>query len=231
MKNMSTNEIITDGIKSKSRVRDHGEVFTPANIVNDMMDLLKEEGYRLDATFLEPACGNGNFLVEILKRKMETANKMYTESSNNIEVYNLALAIAMSCIYGIDIQDDNIEEAKTRLRSGTPGSDVHIGYLAQYLKDTGEEMPKWLDKTLTYIMDRNIQVGNTLTNEKLAYGNKKGELEFIEWNFEGDEVQRIDYDARDISCPLSHRKYEKVNYKKLYRLKDIDKESEEDIDI
>ena len=57
-------------IKSKQRVADHGEVFTDEKEVGAMCDLVIEETQRIDSRFLEPACGDGNFLIEILKRKL-----------------------------------------------------------------------------------------------------------------------------------------------------------------
>ena len=58
-------------IKSKQRVRDYGEVYTPEQIVRDMLDLLPHDTQAIDSTYLEPACGNGAFLIEILRRKLE----------------------------------------------------------------------------------------------------------------------------------------------------------------
>lgn len=92
-------------IKSKKRVKDFGEVFTPKHIVQDMCSLIPHEMYSVEKTFLEPACGNGNFLVEILERKLKNCH-------NDKDV-----RIAASSIYGIDIQEDNVIEARQRLNN------------------------------------------------------------------------------------------------------------------
>jgi hypothetical protein len=228
-------EIITEGIKSKSRVKDHGEVFTPKNIVVDMMDLLKEEGYRVESKVLEPSCGNGNFLVEIIKRKMEQVNDRYKESNNDINVYNLNLAIAVSNIYGIDILPDNIDESRDRMRNGTPGDTDHIGYIARYKEHTGQDIPDWLDKTLQYLMERNIQLGNTLTNRKLADtgGNQTGDagdLIMCKWVFDGNIVKRDEFLMENLDMSLE-KGYAPISYDKLYTQKDITAEDEEEIEI
>ena len=93
-------------VKSKQRVKDHGEVFTPEHIVNDMLDLVKQETERIDSRFLEPACGTGNFLVEILRRKLAVVEQRY--GKNQIE-YERYAVIAISSIYGVDLLQDNVE--------------------------------------------------------------------------------------------------------------------------
>jgi type I restriction-modification system DNA methylase subunit len=99
-------------IKSKKRIRDHGEVFTSDFIVSDMLDLVKQETERIDSRFLEPACGTGNFLIEILKRKLKIVKNKYKKSQFDYEHYAI---IAVSSIYGIDILQDNAEECRQRL--------------------------------------------------------------------------------------------------------------------
>lgn len=91
-------------IKSKQRVKDFAEVFTPKHIVKDMCDLVPEEMWtNVETTFLEPACGTGNFLAEILERKF----KLCENWEDGLR--------ALKSVYGIDIQQDNVEEAKGRL--------------------------------------------------------------------------------------------------------------------
>ncbi|MGQ9867081.1 MAG: DNA methyltransferase, partial [Pseudanabaenaceae cyanobacterium] len=99
-------------IKSKQRVTDHGEVLTPPWLVGAMLDLVKQETERIDARFLEPACGTGNFLVEVLRRKLAQVDKTYHRSQSDFE-RNLVLAV--SSIYGIDILEDNVIECRERL--------------------------------------------------------------------------------------------------------------------
>lgn len=126
-------------IKSKERVQKYGEVFTSELVVKKMCDLCVEENedaFRaLTKTFLEPACGNGNFLVEILRRKL-----LICETP-------LDGMVAMGSIYGVDILPDNIQEAKERLR-------------AMYADKFGV-IPLEIDN----ILDRNIVCGNFLTKQ------------------------------------------------------------------
>lgn len=122
-------------IKSKQRVRDFGEVFTPAHIVKDMCDLVPEEMWiSVDTTFLEPACGTGNFLAEILERKF----KLCQSWEDGLR--------ALKSIYGMDIQQDNVEETKQRL------FDM---YIKQYPK-----APAISGLIAAQILERNIVCGN-----------------------------------------------------------------------
>ena len=99
-------------VKSKKRVADHGEVFTNQREVNAMLDLVKHETERIDARFLEPACGNGNFLAEVLRRKLTVVDSRYSKSQFEWERYAV---IAVSSIYGVDILEDNAQECHDRL--------------------------------------------------------------------------------------------------------------------
>ena len=99
-------------VKSKKRVTDHGEVFTNDREVNAMLDLVKHETERIDARFLEPACGNGNFLAEVLRRKLTVVDSRYSKSQFEWERYAV---IAVSSIYGVDILEDNAIEYRERL--------------------------------------------------------------------------------------------------------------------
>ena len=99
-------------VKSKQRVADHGEVFTAEREVNAMLDLGKQETERIDSRVLEPACGDGNFLAEILRRKMAVVKANYRRSPADYEKYAV---IAVTSIYGIDILQDNVEACRERL--------------------------------------------------------------------------------------------------------------------
>ena len=99
-------------IKSKKRVADHGEVFTNEREVKAMCDLVKTETERIDSRFLEPACGDGNFLAEILMRKLEIVKKKYKKSTFDYEKMSL---LAVSSVYGVDILIDNVNECRERL--------------------------------------------------------------------------------------------------------------------
>ena len=99
-------------IKSKKRVADHGEVFTAEREVNAMLDLVKQETERIDSRFLEPACGDGNFLAEILRRKLTVVKSRYGKNADDYERYAV---IAVTSIYGVDILQDNVDECRNRM--------------------------------------------------------------------------------------------------------------------
>ena len=99
-------------IKSKQRVADHGEVFTPSWMVEAMLDLVKGETERIDSRFLEPACGSGNFLVRILQRKLAAVELMYGKSDFEKRHYAL---LALMCCYGIELLADNIVECRANM--------------------------------------------------------------------------------------------------------------------
>lgn len=99
-------------VKSKKRVADHGEVFTAEREVNAMLDLVKQETERIDSRFLEPACGDGNFLAEVLRRKLAVVDSRYGKSQLEWERYAI---ISISSIYGVDILEDNANECRKRL--------------------------------------------------------------------------------------------------------------------
>jgi hypothetical protein len=99
-------------IKSKQRVADHGEVFTPAWMVEAMLDLVKGETERIDSRFLEPACGDGNFLVQILRRKLAAVELKYGKSDFERRHYAL---LGLMCLYGIELLPDNIVDCRANL--------------------------------------------------------------------------------------------------------------------
>ena len=99
-------------IKSKERVAEHGEVFTNEREVKAMCDLVKDESERIDSRVLEPACGDGNFLAEILNRKLTTVSRFYSKNPSDWEKYSI---VALSSLYGIDIMEDNAKECRERL--------------------------------------------------------------------------------------------------------------------
>lgn len=136
-------------IKSRQRVADHGEVFTNPREVNAMLDLVRDESFRLDSRFLEPACGDGNFLIEILRRKLSLLQD--TKSQTEWEFQSL---IAVGSCYGIDILPDNAEACRTRLEEYV---------LSQH--PTPERLP--VDSpyllSLLYMLQKNIVCGDALT--------------------------------------------------------------------
>src|SRR5208283_747664 len=108
-------------IKSKKRVADHGEVFTPRWLVEKMLDLVKGETERIDSRFLEPACGSGNFLVQILRRKLVAVESKFGKADFEKRQYAL---LALMCLYGIELLGDNIAECRTNML------EVLAGYLS-----------------------------------------------------------------------------------------------------
>lgn len=117
---MTTDQSSSRLVKSKQRVADHGEVFTPNWMVDDMLDLVKAESERIDSRVLEPACGSGNFLVPVLRRKLATVEARYCKSDFERRHYAL---LALMCIYGIELLADNAGECRENL------VDVFAGYV------------------------------------------------------------------------------------------------------
>jgi len=161
-------------IKSKERVADHGEVFTPAWMVEAMLDLVKDETERIDSRFLEPACGSGNFLVKILQRKLSAVELKYGKST--FERQHFAL-LGLMCIYGIELLPDNIAECRANL----------LEILAQYLTlDETDEVYQ----AAFYVFSQNLVHGDALTMR-----NNHGEpITFAEWGYLGKgKFQRRDF--------------------------------------
>lgn len=176
-----TEEINKDNqVKSKKRVADHGEVFTAQREVNAMLDLVKQETERIDSRFLEPACGTGNFLVEILKRKIAVVESRYSKNQIEYERYSI---LALSSIYGVDILKDNVQTCRDRLL----GIFTHY-YLNNYKKDF---KPDCL-KSAEFILSRNILWGDALS---LKTPDEKAEpIIFSEWSaVNGSMIKRRDY--------------------------------------
>ncbi|HNI45806.1 MAG TPA: hypothetical protein PK230_13975 [Chitinophagales bacterium] len=167
-------------VKSKQRVADHGEVFTAQREVNAMLDLVKQETERIESRFLEPACGTGNFLVEILKRKLAVVESRY--SKNQIEYERYAI-LALSSIYGVDILQDNVQTCRDRLL----GIFTHY-YLSNYKK---EIKPEFL-KAAEFILSRNILWGDALTLKTPEPQPRP--IIFSEWSaVNGSMIKRRDY--------------------------------------
>ena len=152
-----------DLVKSRQRVTDHGEVFTPAWMVKDMLDLVKDESERIDSRFLEPACGSGNFLIEVLKRKLRTVEIQFGKSE--FEKRHHAL-LGLMCIYGIELLPDNVEECRANLL------EIFTSYLG--LKD-GEDFERVAKKVLLL---------NILQGDALSMTSPAGDpLRFPEWAY------------------------------------------------
>lgn len=153
-------------IKSRQRIKDHGEVFTPDFIVNSMLDLVKNEIDRIDSRFLEPACGDGNFLAPILQKKLSIVLGKYGKSQSEFE--KMAL-LAVSSIYGVELLEDNVKICVERLYKI-----FHDVYDKKYKDRCKNEFRK----NIKFIIKRNILQGNALT---LKTNNDKDYIIFSEW--------------------------------------------------
>lgn len=175
---------MTKQVKSKQRVVEHGEVFTAEREVKAMCDLVKQETERIDSRFLEPACGDGNFLAEILCRKLAIVKSKYKKSSLDYEKNSL---LAVSSIYGVDIMADNVSACRDRLYKIWEKE-----YKAVCKKECNEDACR----SVRYILSRNIVCGNALTLRCVdENGSDTDEpIVFSEWAFiTGFNIQRSDY--------------------------------------
>lgn len=234
-------------VKSKQRVKDAGEVFTPRWVVRDMLDLdeIKDMSFELDTTFLEPACGNGNFIIQILVRKL---------MSVSAEAFDIDVARSVASIYGVDIAEDNVKETRARMMNA----------IKHFYADNGMELRREIECSLWYIMYRNIILGNTLDFKKkiehysqdeliesMAYsdlnalsrakrsasgiyivdtrtkiidnGIVEDDLLVSEWKFMADGVHRSESMLKgmvDANSDLVHREYEAVSLDRLYTVPD-----------
>jgi hypothetical protein len=163
-------------VKSKQRVADHGEVFTPAWMVEEMLDLVRDESERIDSRFLEPACGSGNFLVPVLKRKLATVHARYGKS--DFERRHQALLALMS-IYGIEMLEDNVAECRENL----------LAVFAEYLNvNPGDE---WY-AAAARVLNANIVRGDALS--MATHGGTPRPITFPEWSYVGKgEYRRRDF--------------------------------------
>ncbi|MFN9110650.1 MAG: SAM-dependent DNA methyltransferase [Bacteroidota bacterium] len=153
-------------VKSKQRVADHGEVFTNEREVKAMLDLVKHETERIESRFLEPACGNGNFLAEVLRRKLDTVDFKYGHSQSQWERYAV---LAVTSIYGVDILADNAMECRERL----------LGiFQERYARQFSSINPDCL-RSVKYILDLNIMHGDALD---LKNPDTHNPLIFAEWS-------------------------------------------------
>src|SRR5690348_12158432 len=148
-------------VKSKQRVADHGEVFTPAWMVEAMLDLVKDETERIDSRFLEPACGSGNFLVRILQRKLAAVELKFGKSDFERRHYAL---LAVMCTYGIELLKDNIAECRANM----------LEVFADFLTlDEADE----LYRAAYYVLSQNLVHGDALT----MFTQDGRPLTFAEW--------------------------------------------------
>jgi hypothetical protein len=161
-------------IKSKQRVADHGEVFTPAWLIEAMLDLVNDETQRIDSRFLEPACGSGNFLVQVLRRKLAAVELRYRKSDFERRHYAL---LGLMCIYGIELLADNIAECRANL----------LEIFGEYLNiDESDD----LYRAASHVLSQNLVHGDALTM-RMHDGQP---INFAEWGYLGKgKFQRRDF--------------------------------------
>lgn len=156
-----------DQVRSRSRVAEHGEVLTGEREVSAMLDLVKGETQRIESRFLEPACGNGNFLAEVYLRKLAVVKHRYRKNRLEYERYAI---IATSSIYGIELLEDNVHECQKRLL------DIFVD---QYTALYGDDVNVKCIKSVEYILQRNILRGDALT---LKHPEDDSHIVFSEWS-------------------------------------------------
>lgn len=168
-------------VVSRKRVADHGEVFTSEREVNAMLDLVKQETERIDSRFLEPACGTGNFLTEIMNRKLNVVEAKYRRSQLEFE-RNIVLAV--SSIYGIDILEDNVIECRKRLFDMV--DDKYRSLFKQKAKPD-------VRKAIQFILEKNIIWGDAL--DLKTVGANPHQIIFSEWSFpfNNSQIKRRDF--------------------------------------
>ena len=218
-------------IKSKKRVADHGEVFTNEREVNAMLDLVKDETLRIDSRFLEPACGDGNFLIKILERKLNEVNKKYKKDENEWEKQSL---IALMSCYGVELLKDNVTACINRLFDY---------WEKEYEKHCKKIKSDEVKRIARFILEKNILCGNALSMMRVDDKGQdmKEPIIFSEWSFViGNKVKRREFrfdellktntDTPDIAMflngweyddrlnewiPAPIKEYDLVDYKKL----------------
>lgn len=170
-------------VKSKKRVVDHGEVFTAEREVKAMCDLVKQETERIESRFLEPACGNGNFLAEVLSRKLAVVKKRYGKSCAEYEKYAV---LAVSSLYGVDILEDNVAECRERLYA------IWDKAYSAVLRDRADNLCR---DAVRFILSRNILCGDALTMLK----SNGSPIVFAEWSLvSGDRIKRRDFELNEL---------------------------------
>ena len=220
---MPSNENTKSQIKSRQRVAQHGEVFTNPREVNAMLDLVRDESFRLDSRFLEPACGDGNFLIEILRRKLSLLKDI--KSPTEWEFQSL---IAVGSCYGIELLEDNAEACRLRLFTEVREQMGRKGSTQGY------------EESLRYMLRKNIVCGDALTY-RTADGKPitfcewtpiAGSMQFSRRDFQFDFLvnQTHQYslfdeqgEAQSFDEPI--KSYPPIHYTQLYRYEEKDTHS------
>lgn len=220
---MPSNENTKSQIKSRQRVAQHGEVFTNPREVNAMLDLVRDESFRLDSRFLEPACGDGNFLIEILRRKLSIIENIKSQTE-----WEFKSLIAVGSCYGIELLEDNAEACRERLYREVVGQMARIGDSGNY------------GKSLRYMLQKNIVCGDALTY-RTADGKPitfcewtpiAGSMQFSRRDFQFDflvnqthQYSLFDEQGEAQSFDEPVRSYPPLHYTQLYRYEEQDTHS------
>ena len=168
--------------KENYKIDEFGEVFTSKREVNDMVDMINNETNRLESTFLEPACGDGNFLSEVLNRKLKLIESY--KSSLKID-FQANIFKAASSLYGIDIQKENVEKCRIRLFEK-----IIKFFEKEYTKNTKFE------EVIKFVLEKNILLGDALT---LRNPVDNTPIVFSQWSFLSEyQVKRLDYSFKSI---------------------------------
>lgn len=204
-------------IKSKQRVQERGEVFTNEREVKAMCDLVKDETERIESRFLEPACGDGNFLAEIVTRKLAVVSKRYGKSETDWEKYSV---LAMSSVYGVDIMPDNAQECRSRL--------FKIWEKA-YKRKCKTILSSDCQNAVRFILSRNVLCGDALT----MLDDNGNPIVFSEWSLIGSNMKRRDYtlanlletqsyydlplfeDVEDVKVPKPVKEFDLIHYRRV----------------
>jgi hypothetical protein len=174
----------------RQRVIDHGEVFTPPGLVNDMLDLVAHECERVDSRFLEPACGNGNFLAEVLRRRLALVDRRFKARTQ----WEPNALLGLACLYGIELLQENVNECRERLRALFAEH-----YTARYGK---QAKPECL-AAARHIVRCNILHGDALKMKTVGDKVQRARpLVFTEWSLlPGGKFKRRRYEYHDLTQP------------------------------
>lgn len=220
--------MVRSGIKSFERVKELGEVFTPSNVVNSMLDTVDEQLHKetteleyIKKTYLEPACGNGQFLIAILERKLNAVNKL------PLELRQYGYIAALCSIYGIDIQNDNVLESRERMCDVAYGNEVFTydvddkANRIQFIPD-GFIITNNMLKTFLYIINNNIICGDTISKDNTDIMMLRYELNDTDKTI-SIFVDSLNSDSTDVLITQPKEVVGKnIPFDKLYTLKSLE---------
>jgi len=212
-------------MKSRQRVIDHGEVFTPPELVNDMLDLVAHECERIESRFLEPACGDGNFVSEVLRRKLLTVDAR--NKSNRVK-WERDAVLAVCSIYGIDLLTDNVQICRKRLLQIVQD---------RYQERFRESLSTEAETAFSFILSRNIVQGDALNMRT----SEDRPIVFSEWSpVNGTMLKRHDFaydqllneahianlplfndSGKDVFLPTSVGAFPPCHYLKVYEAEQL----------